>query len=251
VGEYFTEIGNPYLKHVQANNFDIRYELFPGGADQILAGAFYKELQNPIENFIVRDGGPSAQFIKPQNTNKATNYGLEAVFTKYIGKFGIALNYTYTHSDVTTDKNFYFRDPATGQFSTKLVSQKRPLQGQANHIGNASLLYKNPKIGLDMQIAFVYTGERISQVSPYYELDYWQQPYSQFDFSLEQRIVKHFSFYAKVNNLSNATPKVYLKQPNVYQTGKDALPDQDKNDKVLVQKDIYKMSFLGGFRYKF
>jgi TonB-dependent receptor len=250
-GEYFNEIGNPYLKHVRADNLDLRYELFPGGADQFLVGAFYKELQNPIENFVVRNGGPSAQFIQPQNTNKATNYGIELVYTKYIGMFGISANYTYTHSQVTTDKNYYYRDPSTGQISTKLVSQTRPLQGQADNIGNLSLLYKNPKIGLDVQLAYVYTGERIAQVSPYANLDYWQQPYSQLDFSIEQRIIKRFSFYAKVNNLTNAIPKVYIKQPNNYIKGNNALPDQDNSNKILVQKDMYYMSFLTGLRFKF
>jgi len=43
--EQFTFQGNPYLKHVRADNLDLRYELFPGLADQILVGAFYKRLQ--------------------------------------------------------------------------------------------------------------------------------------------------------------------------------------------------------------
>lgn len=246
-GEQFTEIGNPYLKHVRADNLDMRYELFPGGADQVLLGGFYKKLQDPIENFIVRDGGPSAQFLKPQNTNSATNYGFELVATKYAGMFGLSLNYTYTHSAVTTDKNYYYRDIATAQITTKIVSQTRPLQGQANHIGNVSFLYKNPNIGLDFQLAFVYTGERISLVSPYAGLDYWQRPYSQIDLSFEQRLIKKLSFYAKVNNLTNAANKVYIKQPNLI----GFFPDQDKSDKILVQKDVYEISFLGGFRYKF
>ncbi|MGG2329393.1 TonB-dependent receptor domain-containing protein, partial [Salmonella enterica] len=50
-GEQFTEIGNPYLKHVQADNIDLRYELFLGHSDQLLLGSFYKKLQNPIEYF--------------------------------------------------------------------------------------------------------------------------------------------------------------------------------------------------------
>jgi len=38
--EQFTYLGNPHLKHVRADNLDLRYELFPGLADQILVGAF-------------------------------------------------------------------------------------------------------------------------------------------------------------------------------------------------------------------
>ncbi len=59
-GEFFTEIGNPYLKHTRADNLDLRYEWFPGLADQVLLGAFYKTLQNPVEYFVVRNGPPSS-----------------------------------------------------------------------------------------------------------------------------------------------------------------------------------------------
>ena len=250
-GEYFNEFGNPYLKHTQADNVDLRYEIFPGSADQILIGAFYKYIKNPIEYSIVRLSGPSNQDIQPQNTNAATNYGFELVYTKYFGPFGISANYTYTKSKITTDKLFYYQNAATGQNTNKTVSQTRPLQGQADHIGNLSLLYKNQKIGLDIQLAFVYTGQRIAQVSPIYLGDYWQAPYSQLDFSFEKKITKHFSFYAKVNNLTNSPNKSYLMQTNNFRSGRYILPEQDNDNKILVQKDIYKISFLGGFRYKF
>lgn len=60
-GEYYDQVGNPLLKHITADNFDARYELFPGGADQLLLGSFFKKIHNPIEYFVVRDGGPSSQ----------------------------------------------------------------------------------------------------------------------------------------------------------------------------------------------
>ncbi len=249
IDENFNIKGNPYIKHSRADNIDLRYEFFPGAADQILVGAFYKNIQNPVEWYVVSAGGPSAQQIKPQNPpSNATNYGIELVFTKYFGPFGVSANYTYTKSKVTTDKLYYYYD--NGQ-KNRVEQQSRPLQGQADHIGNLSLLYKNQKIGLDAQLAFVYTGQRISLVSPIYNSDFVQAPYSQLDFSFEKRIIKHFSVYAKVNNLTNAPAKWYINQSNNFRSGKDILPEQDKNSKILVQRDIYKITFLGGFRYKF
>ncbi len=247
-GDYFDQIGNPYLKHTQANNYDLRYELFPGRADQVLLGAFYKYIHNPIEYFVVRNGGPSAQFIQPANVDKAINFGFEAVVTKYIGKFGVSANYTYTHSEVTTNKLLYKYDSTLGNSQVN-VSQKRPLQGQANHVGNLSLLYKDNKSGLDVQLAFVYTGERIAQVSPYYGLDFWDKPFSQLAFSMEKRLVKKFYFYAKVNNLTNSQRRVYLKYPSSQL--KQLLPYQTDGNITLVQKDTYRLSFLAGIRYKF
>lgn len=247
-GEFYDEGGNPYVKHTTADNYDLRYEWFPQGADQILVGAFYKRIYDPIEYSIVRYG-TGKQILKPNNFGDATNYGFEAVLAKYFGVFGVSANYTYTKSQITTDKNYYYRD-ASGQLTTKTVQQKRPLQGQADHIGNASLLYKNIKSGTDAQLAFVYSGRRIAQLSPYYNLDYWQDPFTQLDFSLEQRLLKRVSFYAKITNITNAPRKVFILQPNTFISGTNQLPEQSDADKILVQKDVYKITFLAGFRFK-
>jgi len=247
--------GNPYVKHTRADNLDLRYELFPGLADQILVGVFYKKLEDPIEYYVSNIYGPSSLYILPQNSNAVTNYGAEAVFTKYFGKFGINANYTYTHSSVTTPKRVVAVTDTAG-IQTYNQNQTRPLQGQADHIGNLSLLYKDPKIGLDVQLAFSYTGTRIVQVSPYYGLDIWAKPFETLDLSLEKRITSHFVFFAKINNLTDAPNKEYIKFP--YTTVNAGLPSgytvpfQDAGSNYTVaQRDYYRLSFLGGFRYKF
>lgn len=256
-GEQFEEIGNPYLKHVRADNLDLRYELFPGLADQILLGAFYKQLQNPIEYFVVRGASPSALYVKPQNANQATNFGAEAVITKYFGKFGVSANYTYTHSRITTPKLVYafYQSGSHSADSTYSTNQGRPLQGQADHVGNLSFLYKDPVIGLDVQLAMSYIGNRIVQVSQYYNLDIWQKPIQQLDLSFEKRLVKGLSFYAKISNLTNSKPKQYIRIPYSIVNGNFnnySIPFQDAGSNyTVVQRDIYKLSFLAGFRYKF
>lgn len=251
--------GNPTLKHTTADNFDVRYELFPNGADQILAGAFYKIIHNPIEtafyNKLITGGnsGTSTAILTPQNFGNANNYGFEFVATKYFGKFGINANYTYTHSAITTDKNYFYYDttlnPSRG--NTKILQQTRPMQGQANHVANVSLLIKDPKIGLDVQLAFVYTGEKLALVSSYYELDTWQAPYSQLDFSFEKKIMKHLALYGKVNNLTNSTTRFFIKQPYILENTLNRIPGQDDvTNSIFVQRDIYKISFLFGLRFK-
>jgi len=251
----FTFLGNPYLKHVRADNLDLRYEWFPGLLDEILVGAFYKKLENPIEYFVTQADGPSSLFIKPQNTNEATNYGAEAVVTKYFGMFGVSANYTYTHSRITTTKLLYTYVAGVGN-QTETVNQTRPLQGQANNIGNISLLFKDQKLGLDVQLALAYTGDRIAQVSPYANLDIWQKPFTQLDLSLEKRISHHFTFFGKINNLTNAPNKEYIKFPyksvNANLPPGYTIPFQDAGSNYTVaEKDFYKLSYLAGVRYKF
>jgi outer membrane receptor protein involved in Fe transport len=252
--ETFKQTGNPSgLKHTTADNFDLRYELFPAKADQLLLGVFYKKIKDPIEYTAVKTGVTSQNLI-PQNIGNATNYGFEAVFTKYFGSFGISANYTYTQSKVTNDSMLYTYRNDAGIVSSKYVSETRPLQGQSNHIGNLSFLYKGPRLGLDLQVAFTYTGERISLVSPYAGLHYWQQPYAGLDISFEKRIVKHLSFYGKMNNLTNTPTTSSLHIPyNGYIAAGGSRPlslQSNPGHQLIVQKDYVRSSFLFGFRYK-
>ena len=252
--ETFPERGNPQgLNHTTADNIDLRYELFPGKADQILLGAFYKNINDPIEVSAVKTG-VTAQSLIPNNFGTGTNYGFEAVVTKYFGSFGISANYTFTQSEITTDKLYSYRNTA-GQITSRIQTETRPLQGQSKHIGNVSLIYKNPRIGFDIQTALVYTGERVALVSPYYGLDYWQAPTTQLDISFEKTIVKKISVYGKINNLTNTPYMLHLHQSyTAYLATSGSRPlalQTDPDKQITVQKDFYKTSYLFGVRYKF
>ncbi|MDR3652306.1 MAG: TonB-dependent receptor [Paludibacter sp.] len=256
-GETFDEKGNPNLKEAKAANVDLRYELFPRASEQILVGAFYKNIVDPIEYSLVREAGPSALQLKPQNFGTATNYGVELVFNKYFGNFGVSANYTYTKSSITTYKKTYGRsNPAdpTSQLVTDSVLRTRPMQGQADHIGNLSLLYKNQKIGLDCQFSLVYTGQYISQVSGWDGLDFWSMPNTTIDFSFEQRLSKKFnlSIFGKARNLLNSAAITRILKPNDYYLPSNIqLPQQDSPNSIVVQKEQYGQNFLLGFRYLF
>lgn len=255
----YEQQGNPYLKHTTADNYDLRYELFPKGkgSDQILIGGFLKRIYNPIEvtfsHYSVIGGNPSpgTNILTPTNVGNVTNYGAEFVFTKFIGKFGINANYTYTHSATTTDKYYLSYDTVSKSNVTSSRSQTRPLQGQAKHIANVSFIFKNPKTGTDIQLAYVYTGERIALVNTFYNLDTWQSPYSQLDFSFEQKIVKKLAIYGKINNLLDFKTRYFIKQPYVIGNTLNKIPGQDDAaHSIFVQQDIYKISYLFGLRYK-
>jgi len=250
IGEVFDIKGNDSLKHTQADNFDLKYEWLPGSADQFSIGTFYKSIYNPIEYSIVRNGGPSAQYFMPQNFGTAHNYGVEAVFTKFFGMFGVSLNYTYTRSRITTTKLYLYKDETTNNITSKLINQTRPLQGQSPNIGNASLIYRNPNIGLDLQLAFTYAGTRITQVSPYYNLDYWQSAQYNLGFSLEKKFAKRFSWYGKFSNLTNTTLRTYIRQAPE-QSSSVTLPGQIYSDKTVVGKDNYGVEIQTGIRFKF
>lgn len=255
-GEYYVETGNYNLHHTKAYNFDLRYEYFPGLADQILIGAFYKIIDNPIE-FVYDRPATSNSVIKPQNIGRAINAGGEIVYTKYFHKFGISANYTYTYSKVTAATKFYYRSSVTGNDTTVLKNVTRPLQGQAAHIGNISLLYKDAKKGTELQLAAIYTGKHIVYASPYFGkddaseegsgMDYWQRGNVILDLSGEQKLNKHFSFYFKFTNLLNTKDITEMLHDHSLLTS--FIPFQERDGRILVDKKFYGQSYLIGLRY--
>ena len=250
-GDYFTEVGNYNLDRTKADNIDLRYELFPKGIDQILVGAFYKNIQDAIEYHVDRRGKTSAYSLQPQNDpNRAQNFGLEAVVTKYFHYWGVSANYTFTQSAVTTTKLYNVPSGGTS-YVADTVSQTRPLQGQAAHVANLALIYKNPTIGFNAHLSWQYTGRNIAFVSAYKDLDYWHKGTSYFALSVEKHITKQVVVYAKVQNLLNFKPIIELKyssdqfkQSNAYY-----LPYQTGSN-LIVQRDTYGRNYLIGIRYK-
>lgn len=251
-GESFDEVGNYKLKHAQAQNLDLRYEWFPKGLDQVLVGGFYKNIMDPIEYALTTVGGPSNQAIMPinQTTSNATNYGIELVVTKYFRNFGFSLNYTYTHSSTVDSVRSYLRN-ASGNAQFYNVTETRPLQGQAAHIGNFSLLYKNQKLGFDANLAFSYTGRMIAYVSPFVDLDYWQKGLALFDFACEKKVSRHVYLYAKINNLLNTATVIEMKTPkDKFTTAPYSLPYQTLSGNLLLERHEYGRNYLVGIRFK-
>ncbi|WP_448701098.1 TonB-dependent receptor domain-containing protein [Mucilaginibacter sp. AW1-3] len=251
----YQEIGNPHLKHATADNYDLRYEFFPKGNDQLLLGVFYKRIANPIEYALINlmAAGSGGFALQAGNYGTANNYGFEADFTKYIHNFGFRANYSFTNSNITTAKGQRYRD-ASGNITTRQVEQTRPLQGQSKNIGNLSFLYKDSKLGLDAQISAVYTGERINSVSAYLDNDIWQKGIVTLDFSAEKRIFKKFSIYAKATNLLNTPYELFVKLPypplGAYGNTGQPIEYQEAGKNTFIRKDNYQQYYILGLHYK-
>ncbi|HEX6428852.1 MAG TPA: TonB-dependent receptor [Niastella sp.] len=245
--EDYPERGNPELKRTTADNYDLRFEFFPHALDQILFGAFYKKLKNPIE-YSLQDIG-TYTYYTPGNFGNARNYGVEFDITKYFRWFGIKANYTYTDSKITTSK--VFRHSIAGGITSDHVNQTRPLQGQSKHIANLSLLVKDDnKTGLNAQLAFTYVGRRINTVSQFLNNDIWQKGFAQMDLSLEKRIARQWFIYAKVNNILNTPYELEIRQPY---TGYGVVGDvqqQSIGKNTFVRKDTYGANYLLGVKFK-
>lgn len=260
VGQYYTEVGNPELKHTQANNYDLRYEYFPKPTSQLLAGVFYKQVYQPIEISVKQGADPGTTLVTPMNiggdSNPAINYGLELQYTQYfLRHFGVSANYTYTHSRITVPVYKYINSA-----ERPLTTETRPMQGQVDHLGNLSFLYSDAKLGLRAEIAGVYTGKSIAYVSNYYGLDIWQMPSVKLDLSFEKRLSKKLklTLYGKVNNILNTPLTLRMFPPNSYNNVPGTatwLSEQSKSsgelNSILTGKEYYGQTYLIGFRYRF
>lgn len=244
---FYSERGNADLKPSVGHNADLRFEYFPRGVDQILVGVFYKYIVDPIEYGFPQVAGaeetPVTNRILPQNFDPATNYGLEADYTRYFSRFGIRANYTFTRSAITTSKVVINEDR-----SRSIVDQTRPLQGQSEHIANLSLLFKDQDRMWDIQVVLNYTGERIAFVSPFYEADHYMRPMTQLDLSVEKGLNDRLVVFAKANNLLNTPYQLYVKKPLAVPT--DPYPYQtDPYETGFVRRDLYGQSYRLGVRF--
>ena len=246
---FYSERGNADLRPSIGHSADIRFEYFPSSVDQFLVGFFYKRIIDPIEyGFPQIENGdvrPSTNRILPQNFDDAINFGVEVDITKFFNQFGVRMNYTFTQSEITTNKIVINEDR-----SRSVVNQTRPLQGQSDHIGNVSLLFKDMQRQIDAQLVFNYTGERIAFVSPFFEADHYMKPMTQLDLSVEKGFNSGITLFAKANNLLNTPYQLFVNKP--LSVPDDPYPYQtDPTNVGFVRRDLFGQSYRLGLRYSF
>lgn len=239
INEDYKEKGNPDLKHTVADNIDLRYEFFPKSSEQFMVGLFYKNIQDPIEYGLINEGQDT--YYQPMNFGDAKNLGVEVDIMKYFNWFGIKANYTYTHSKVTTDKRIMEGS------EVKTMKQTRPLFGQAAHVANLSLLFKDTNHGWEGQLAGSYTGKRLSDISNWYDDDIWEAGYFQLDASVEKSFDCGVSIFAKASNLLDVPLLRYIqKGPRT----ENITEYERHNGDVVERKEWHGQAILLGVRYK-
>ncbi|GAB4250296.1 MAG: TonB-dependent receptor [Acidobacteriota bacterium] len=150
--------GFPELQQATIQNYDVRWEWFPGARELISASFFYKRFDKPIERVVEATAQLRTSF---RNAERARNFGFELDFRKNLGflwsglsNFEGIVNYTFVDSDVTI--------PKTG--IVVLTTLKRPLEGQSRHVFNGVLEYSHPRVGSTLRALVNFQGARISDV---------------------------------------------------------------------------------------
>ncbi len=183
--EYITGLtfaGDSTNTRAKINNYDFRYEFYPGKSQLLSISAFYKKFTNPIE-LIFSPLFPNE--VRYTNQPEATVYGVEAEFrvllstlfgnkneNGLLSKFTLAGNGALIKSRVPL---------GTAPDSTELA---RPLQGQSPYIINASLAYSDEKTGLSSTLSLNRIGEKLVIGGSINKADIYDRERTVIDFQL-------------------------------------------------------------------
>jgi outer membrane receptor protein involved in Fe transport len=196
--------GNPFLKDSQLWNADIRAEWYMGRDERLIAAAFYKRIDNPIETFTTIND-TYAVTTSFANAPEASLYGFELEAQKYVPLDGlsngdffanrrIALigNYTYTQSklkvkegDTTIPYTYTTGDlPAASDYFLNGV----PLTGQSDHLVNLQLGLEDTEKLSQQTLLLTYASDRVTSRGPNLQPDIKERPGIQLDFVARQGV---------------------------------------------------------------
>lgn len=227
--------GDPKLKRTKIINTDLRYELYPRAGEVLSVGGFYKNFNNPIEQFYNEDGGGSFSFINPKS---AYSYGVEIEFRKKLDAIATLKNFTF-QSNISLIKS---------NVKDAIKELNRPLQGQSNYVINAGLLYDLEKYGLNATMLFNMIGRRIYLVggsgafsgSP----NVWELPRPLLDFQIAKKVLK-----SKGEVKLNISDIINQKQVFYQNNTKDGNFDFNKKTDAYRFTRIYGTTFSITFNY--
>lgn len=173
--------GNTNLKRATIDNFDIRWEMYPGKGQIISVSGFYKNFENPIE-LINRTGTSGAPELYFTNVNKVTNIGGEVEFRLNLGTFTKVENKVLDNLTVYSNASIINSVVDMSHFVGS--GSNRPLQGQSPYIVNTGLFYTTPKKDLTATVSYNVIGQRIYIVGNIQEPSVWENGRNVIDIQL-------------------------------------------------------------------
>ena len=193
--------GNTNLTLSASENFDARLEWYPRPGELISLGAFYKRIDRPIEQ---AQEDVTGEFIFYDNYEYADVFGVELELRKNFrgfwgapyDQFSLGFNYAYIKSEVPRtqeqkDNQIIF----TGE-----TSSFRPLYDQPEYVLNADLTWDCFLSGTSITISGGVVGRRLVLVG-YSTPDEYDEPAPQLEFSISQKIGRHWKARFSAKNL--------------------------------------------------
>lgn len=224
--------GNPNLESTKIQNYDFRFEKFPGDGQSISIGAFYKSFVNPIEQTVkpvIAGGYRAVSFI---NSPSAMLYGAELEFRYKMNKVSNQL------------KNFIvFGNAAYIKSEVEVNGRTRPMQGQAPYIINSGILYTSKKSKVSISASYNLVGPRIFSVGNSQYPDFYEIQRHVIDLQIGKTYGKRIEVKFNVGDLLAQPYKIYqnLDGNTQYNEGKDRLMNDMNTGRLLMLNFSYKI----------
>ncbi|WP_051695721.1 TonB-dependent receptor [Caulobacter sp. UNC358MFTsu5.1] len=250
--QYHTDVafgfysGNPNLKPMRANSYDLSGEWYFQGGGMVSVGVFRKDVYDYIQSAqtlmtVTKDNGESVQAVGtvPQNMGHGKISGVEMQYQQFfdflpgpLAGLGTELNATILDSKGTQNASSSVTD------SSQIIASKLdlPLEQLSRYTYNATLLYS--KYGIDARLAYNWRSRYLMSASasnlmvPVYADDY-----GQLDGSLLYSVTPRIKVGVQGVNLLNAKTVLEMDQRDSWYLG-----TQGNFSKSLVAKHSWSVS---------
>ena len=192
------EFGNPALDPYRSRNFDVSFEWYPDDALGIFTvGAYAKQIRDFVVRADLAGSGDYAAYdeaIVPINGDTAKLRGIEFGWTRRLGDVSpwlegllVSANASFSHSEA------------------KLAGRDGDLDLPFQSNRNANFVLGYERGAVDLRLAASYIGKRLVVVNDVAdpELDVYEQPHFQVDFTAKYRFLPQWKAYLDVANITD------------------------------------------------
>jgi outer membrane receptor protein involved in Fe transport len=232
--------GYDSLVQASIQNYDLRYELYPGKGELLSFSLFYKRFDKPVEQvFISQGAGSRLRYF--QNGNFAKDFGAELEFRKSLSFISDKENSVWSNISL-------FGNIAVIKSQVKLegvsaeATSDRPLQGQSPYLINVGVSFTHPATGISSTLLYNRIGKRLSEVGNYSFPDIYENARDVIDFQISKKM------FDKVDIRLNFTD--ILHQPYIFYQNTDDNTNYAKSDNII-QKTTVGSSIGLSIAYKF
>lgn len=197
-------VGNPNLQISHIDNYDLRVEWFRRPGDVLAGSVFYKQIEKPIEQIYFAAVGDN-RFSQRVNYPAGKVFGVELecrqrldVLAPWLGDFTVGANGSYIMSEVTLPADEQQDWTAFGEPRTK-----RRMLGQPDFLLNLNCVYDNARSGTSVGLFYNWTGEVLASGGTPGNPDQFELPTDSLDFSVEQKLGKHWRVMFRAKNLTD------------------------------------------------
>jgi hypothetical protein len=183
----FFVAGDSSLRRASLNNFDVRYEIFPGRAQLLSVSAFHKDIKNPIEFSTSRFFASEAAFTQSKS---ATISGAEVEFRVLLSTLFNRKNEKSLLNNFTLSGNSTIAKSLVDLGSAADSISSRPLQGQSPYILNFSLTYVGDSSGLSSTLSLNRIGRRLAIAGSNVLPEFFDKERTVIDFQIAKTLLK-------------------------------------------------------------